>query len=278
MLFEQQTINCRGQLLDLSEPLVMAILNLTPDSFYDGGAYKSDLQILNRAEQCYSEGAALLDVGGMSSRPGAEIIPPEEELRRVIPSIIAIKKRFPEFIISIDTLSSKVALEAVDAGATIVNDISGGRYDQEMIPTVAELKCPYILMHMQGTPATMQQAPVYDDVCETVLRFFAERIDLCRKAGILDVIIDPGFGFGKTLAHNYELLSNLELFRILELPILAGISRKSMICKALDIRPEQAGNGTTALHMVCLQQGARILRVHDVREALEVIKLWKLLV
>jgi dihydropteroate synthase len=195
----------------------------------------------------------------------------------VIPSILAIQKRFPDFQISIDTLSSKVALEAVAAGASIVNDISGGCYDEQMIPTVADLKCPYILMHMPGTPATMQQAPVYDDVCETVLRFFADRIALCRKAGILDVIIDPGFGFGKTMAQNYELLRNLELFRVLELPILTGISRKSMTYKPLGVGPEQALNATTALHMVCLQQGARILRVHDVREAMEVIKLWKLL-
>jgi dihydropteroate synthase len=256
----------------------MAILNLTPDSFYDGGVYQSDKQMLAKVDQFISEGATIIDIGGMSSRPGAEIISPEEEMKRVLPSILQIKKQFPETIISIDTLSAKVAEAAVEAGASIVNDISAGRFDEAMIPLVGTLKTPYIAMHMLRTPATMQQAPEYDDVCETVLRFFIERIALCRKAGIKDVILDPGFGFGKTVAHNYELLRNMELFRVLELPILAGISRKSMIYKPLEIKAEEALNGTTALHMVCLQQGARILRVHDVKEAVETVKLWKLMV
>ncbi|MFK7806733.1 MAG: dihydropteroate synthase [Saprospiraceae bacterium] len=276
MLYEQQTINCRGRLLDLSQPVVMAILNLTPDSFYDGGVYQSDNQVLSQVERFLSEGATIIDVGGMSSRPGAEIISSEEELQRVIPSIEQIIKRFPEAILSIDTLSSKVAKAAVESGARIVNDISAGRHDEDMIPLVGQLKTPYVAMHMQHTPKTMQEAPIYDDVCETVMRFLIERIDLCRKAGILDVIIDLGFGFGKTVEHNYELLRNMEAFKILEVPILAGLSRKSMICKPLKVNPKDALNGTTALHMVALQQGARILRVHDVREAMEVIKLWQL--
>jgi len=274
MLYEQQTLNCRGRLLDLSKPVVMAILNLTPDSFYDGGEYQSDKQILTKVDQFISEGATIIDVGGMSSRPGAEIISPEEEMKRVIPSIIQIKKNFPKAIVSIDTLSAKVANAAVEEGASIVNDISAGRFDEGMIPLVGTLKTPYIAMHMLRNPATMQQAPEYDDVCETVLRFFIERVALCRKAGIKDVVLDPGFGFGKTIAHNYELLRNMELFRVLELPILAGISRKSMVYKPLEIKPVDALNGTTALHMICLQQGARILRVHDVKEAVEVIELW----
>lgn len=277
MLFEQQTINCRGHLVDLSSPIVMAILNLTPDSFYDGGVYSSDKEVLTKVEQFLKEGASILDIGGMSSRPGAEITSPEEEIKRVLPSINQINKEFPGAIISIDTLSSKVAKSAVEAGARVVNDISAGRFDEEMIPMVGKLKTPYVAMHMLNTPATMQQSPEYEDVCETVLRFFIDRLALCREAGILDVILDPGFGFGKTVEHNYELLKNMELFRVLELPILAGISRKSMIYKPLEIKPKEALNGTTALHMICLQQGARILRVHDVKEAVETITLWKML-
>ncbi len=272
MLFEQQTINCRGQLLDLSRPLVMGILNLTPDSFFDGGRYTTDSQLLRRVEQMLEEGAAIIDVGGMSSRPGAAIIPPEEELKRVTGPIQQICNRFPEAVLSIDTLSSEVAREAVEAGAKIVNDISAGRHDTGMISTVAALRCPFIAMHMLGQPATMQQSPEYEDVVETVFTFFAERLTHLRKAGILDVILDPGFGFGKTLAHNLELLQNLSVFRILELPLLVGISRKSMVCKLLDVSPKDALNGTTALHMIALRAGARILRVHDVREAMEAVK------
>ena len=277
MLFQQQTINCRGKLLDLSEPVVMGILNLTPDSFYDGGIYVSDNQILKRVEQMLEEGAAIIDIGGMSSRPGAKIISPEEELKRVIGPISQIHQQFPNAILSIDTLSAKVANEAVHAGATIVNDISAGRFDESMIETVSQLKVPYIVMHMLGLPATMQQTPQYDDVIESVLSFFTERIGVLRTAGILDIILDPGFGFGKTLDHNYELLRHMEVFRILELPILAGVSRKSMIYKALNINSKEALNGTTALNMIALQQGARILRVHDVKEAVEVIRLFKLI-
>lgn len=270
------SLNCCGRLLDLSTPVVMGILNLTPDSFYDGGRLRSVDDVLRQADSMLSEGAVLLDVGGASSRPGAEPVAEDEELRRVIPAIEALKQQFPTALISIDTWRSGVAQAALQAGAVLVNDISGGRFDPELFGVVAREKCPYLLMHMQGDPQTMQKAPAYTDVVQEVLDFFIAKVGALRAVGISDIVLDPGFGFGKSVQHNYRLLQAIGDFsRILKLPVLAGLSRKSMICKVLQVKPAQALNGTTALHMVALQQGARILRVHDVREAVEVIRLWE---
>ncbi|GAB4497898.1 MAG: dihydropteroate synthase [Saprospiraceae bacterium] len=275
---QQTTLNCRGQLLDLSRPLVMGILNVTPDSFFDGGRYSGKDAALKQAEKMLSEGAAILDIGGASSRPGAAEISEKEEFERVVPVIEVIKSHFSEAIISIDTWRASVAKAAIEAGASMVNDISGGQFDGKMFETVAALGTPYILMHMQGTPATMQQNPHYEDVVTEVLDFFIKKIEKLRALGVKDIVLDPGFGFGKTVEHNYQLLKNLHVFgSVTGLPVLAGISRKSMICKVLKVNPEHALNGTTALHIVALQQGAKILRVHDVREAVEVIKLWETL-
>lgn len=267
-------INCRGRLLDLSAPVVMGILNRTPDSFYDGGKLDAPDAVLHQAEKMLSEGAALLDIGGASSRPGAQEVPEEEEMRRILPAIEVVLKHYPDAILSVDTWRASVAHAALDAGAAIINDISAGAWDKDMYPTVAKMGSPYILMHMQGTPRTMQQAPEYTDVVQEVLDFFIQEVGMLRALGVRDIVLDPGFGFGKTVEHNYALLKNMDVFSsVLGLPVLAGISRKSMICKVLGVKPEQALNGTTALHVVALQQGARILRVHDVREAVEVVRI-----
>ena len=275
MIHQQQTINCKGRLLDLSTPIVMGVLNLTPDSFFDGGQFNSEKAILTQVERMLTEGASIIDIGGMSSRPGANIVSVDQELKRVMPTLKLMVKQFPEAIISIDTIHSQIARQTVEAGASIVNDISGGNIDAEMIPTIGDLGVPYILMHMKGRPVDMQDGVAYDDVVQEVLNYFVEKIGALRSVGVKDIILDPGFGFGKTQAHNYELLKNISVFKILELPLLIGLSRKSMIYKLLDSSPAEALNGTTALHMVALQQGARILRVHDVREAWEVVQLWK---
>ncbi len=274
MLHQITTLNLGGRLLSLEQPVVMGILNVTPDSFYDGGRYQSKDRLLAQVDKMLTEGAAIIDVGGMSSRPGAEIIGEEEELRRVINSIDLIRKVHPQALISVDTIRARVAAEAVSAGANMVNDISAGRIDEKMYETVAELKVPYILMHMQNQPADMQVRPEYGDVVQEILDFFIAQIGKLRSLGVLDIVVDPGFGFGKTVEHNYQLLNNLHVFKILDVPVLAGISRKSMICKVLKIKPDNALNGTTALHMVALQQGARILRVHDVKPAVETIQLY----
>ncbi len=274
MLHPQQTLRCGHQLLDLSEPQVMGILNITPDSFFDGGKYQSVQAAVDRAGRMLEEGAAILDVGGMSSRPGAEIISPEEELERVLPVLDGLHAAFPQAPLSIDTIRAEVARQAVRAGACMINDISAGRYDPGLFAAVAELNVPYILMHMQGEPKTMQRGPAYKDVVLEVLDFFLENVAKLRALGVVDILLDPGFGFGKTVAHNYRLLQELRTFQMLDCPILAGLSRKSMICRVLEVAPAQALNGTTALHMVALQQGARLLRVHDVREARQVIRLW----
>ncbi len=271
------TLNCKGRLLSLEQPLVMGILNVTPDSFYDGGRYAGVDAALFQASAMLEEGAAILDIGGMSSRPGAEILSSEMELQRVLPVVEAIVQRFPEAVLSIDTIHSKTAKVCVEAGAAIVNDISGGRLDGEMFQMVAELDVPYVLMHMKGVPGNMQGQAVYEDVAAEVLDFFIEGIGRLRALGVKDILLDPGFGFGKTVAHNFRLLNNLHAFQITGCPLLAGISRKSMIWKTLKITPEAALNGTTALHVVALQQGARILRVHDVRPAVETIRLWETL-
>ncbi len=272
------TINCNGSLMDLSTPRVMGILNVTPDSFHDGGRYEDIAAILQRAEQMVSEGADIIDIGGMSSKPGSQIISVEEELARVIAPIQALRAKFPATILSIDTVHAAVAEEAVKHGVSIVNDISAGAIDKNMIHTVAKLQVPYIMMHMQGTPETMQVAPSYHNVVTEVMDYLIARLQLCREAGIKDVVIDPGFGFGKTNEHNFSLLRRLSLLKTLDVPILAGLSRKSMITKTLGIKNADALNGTTALNMAALMNGANILRVHDVKVAKETILLYQAMV
>ncbi|PHN02936.1 dihydropteroate synthase [Flavilitoribacter nigricans] len=277
MIHPKTTINCAGKLLDLSRPVVMGILNINDDSFYRGSRVTGIEKILETAGQMLAEGAAILDIGGMSSRPGAVVIDADEELERVLPAIETIHREFPDAILSIDTIRSKIAREAVAAGASIVNDISAGKFDADLYPTLAELQVPYVLMHMQKRPENMQEAPVYENVVQEILDFLIREVDALRQLGVKDIVIDPGFGFGKSVEHNYEILRSLHVFQMLDVPILAGISRKSMISKPLGVNSEHALNGTTALHMIALQQGARILRVHDVAPAMEVIKLWELL-
>lgn len=251
----------------------MGILNATPDSFYNQGRDSDTDSLLRNAERMLADGATILDIGGASTKPGSELITAEEELQRVIPVIEAIIKRFPEAWLSVDTYNAPVAKASVEAGASIINDVSSGRIDQSMLETVAALHVPYIAMHMQGVPATMQQKPHYDNVTMEVLDNLRNTCDTSTSLGITDIIIDPGFGFGKTLEHNYELLRNMHTLRMLGKPILAGLSRKGMIWRALGTSPEEALNGTTALNMLALVQGANILRVHDVKEAVEVIRL-----
>lgn len=272
--YPKATINCRGRLLDLTNPKVMGIVNLTPDSFYDGGTHGTNKHILNRIETMLENGADIIDIGGYSSRPGAKHIEPKEEIKRVIPTIKQIAKTFPNAILSIDTFRSLVAEQALDSGASIVNDISAGEMDPEMPVLIAKEKIPYIIMHMQGAPQTMQLDPVYENVTNDILSYFYTKIKKMQETGINDLIIDPGFGFGKTLNHNYELLHNLQEFMQLKKPVLVGLSRKSMIYKKLNINPNEALNGTTALNMFSLLNGANILRVHDVKQAKETIDLF----
>jgi dihydropteroate synthase len=274
MLYEQTTLNCRGILLDLATPIVMGVLNTTPDSFFINSRVADEKAILTLAERMITEGVSILDIGGMSSRPGAAIIDEGEEMRRVLPAIEAVAKRFPAAIISIDTVRAGVARAAVEAGAAIVNDISAGSLDEALFSTVAELQTPYILMHMKAKPETMQQEAVYEDVTLDILDFFIQKVGILRGLGVKDIVIDTGFGFGKTLEQNYELLRKLSVFKILDCPILVGLSRKTMIWKALDITPDAALNGTTAANILALMGGAKILRVHDVREAVETIKIF----
>jgi len=270
----QTTLQSKGRILNLAHPLVMGILNATPDSFYTKGKDSDKDGLLKIAEKMIRDGATILDIGGATTKPGAALISPAEELDRVIPAIELIHKNFPDVWLSADTYNAAVAKEAVAAGVSIINDVSAGRFDTDMLHTVAALKVPYIAMHMQGTPQTMQQDPQYTDVVTEVRDYLKDVTAQCYKAGIADVIIDPGFGFGKTLEHNFSLLNDLHTFRMLGKPVLAGLSRKSMICKALKVNPGHALNGSTALHMAALQQGASILRVHDVKEAMEVITLF----
>ncbi|MBD0833195.1 dihydropteroate synthase [Aestuariibaculum sediminum] len=267
------TINCKGQLIDLSSPKVMGILNITPDSFYDGGKHKNASDILTHVETMLSEGATFIDVGAYSSRPNADFVSEDEELKRITPIIELILNSFPDTLLSIDTFRSKVATQAVNMGAAIINDISAGLLDENMLPTIAQLRVPYIMMHMRGTPQNMQQFTKYDHLVQDILSYFSERMSNAKALGIIDVIIDPGFGFSKTLEQNYELLNHLERFKITEKPILVGVSRKSMIYKQLRITPQEALNGTSVLNTVALQKGAHILRVHDVKEAMESIRL-----
>ncbi|MDG1398693.1 MAG: dihydropteroate synthase [Polaribacter sp.] len=267
------TINCKGKLIDLSSPKVMGILNITPDSFYDGGRFKDEVSILNQVDKMLTEGATFIDVGAYSSRPGAKHISEQEELKRIVPVINLLIKKYPESIISVDTFRSKIAKETIHAGAAIVNDISGGNMDTKMFQTVADLQVPYILMHMLGTPKNMQQNPVYNDVIKDIISFFASKIYTLHELKLNDVIIDVGFGFGKTVNQNYQILKDLELFKILDAPILAGISRKSMLYKTLGISAKEALNATTSANTIALLNGVNILRVHDVKEAIEAVKI-----
>jgi dihydropteroate synthase len=270
---KKNTINVNGKIVSLQEPLVMGILNCTPDSFYDGGKNNTPESSLKLVAQMVEEGVSIIDVGGYSSRPNAKEISPEEEIRRVIPIIELINEKFPEIIISIDTFRAEVANKAIESGASIINDISAGNLDKEMFETVANLQVPYIMMHMRGTPQNMQQNTDYKNITEEIIAYFSTKINTLRKMGVNDIIIDPGFGFAKTLDQNYELLQKLSYFNVLELPILAGISRKSMIYKLLDTTSENSLNGTAVLNTIALMKGASILRVHDVKQAIETIKL-----
>ena len=267
-------INAGGKLFDLEIPRVMGILNITPDSFYSGSLYNTNDEILQAAKRMLKDGADILDVGGYSSRPGAKDISAEEEHNRVLKAIKLINREFPEAIISVDTFRAEIAREAiVECGASIINDISGGAADINMFEVVRSLNVPYIMMHMKGDPRTMQNKPVYEDIVADILKWFGERIFNLKSAGVKDIIIDPGFGFGKTIEHNFELLRRLGDFSIAGLPVLVGISRKSMIWKTLDIDADRALNGTTAINAIALFNGADILRVHDVKEAVQTIKL-----
>jgi dihydropteroate synthase len=267
------TLNCKGKLLVIEKPLVMGIVNATPDSFYDQQLNKGTDGIITLADKMISEGADIIDIGGQSTRPGSERVSPEEEMERVLPVIQMLSEKYPGCIISIDTYYSEVAKEAINFGASIVNDISAGDIDAAMLQTVAQFNVPYICMHMKGAPDNMQQHATYNDVAKEVLDFFISKIEECKGAGIKDIIIDPGFGFAKTITHNFTLLKNLAVFEMLDKPILAGLSRKSTIYRTLEITANQALNGTTVLNTLAVLNGASILRVHDVREAKETIKL-----
>ena len=267
------SINCKEKTINLDEPIIMGILNLTPDSFFDGGRYSNEGSIIDQVNTMEYEGATIIDVGGHSTRPQAEDVSEEEELKRVLPIVKLIQSNFADLIISIDTFRSNIAKQCIDAGADIINDISGGNMDSNMFKTVAELKVPYVLTHLQGTPQTMQQNPSYTNVLEDVKNYFQEKIKQLNNLGVNDIILDPGFGFGKTVEHNFQLLKNLKEVKSFGLPLLAGVSRKSMINKVIGTPPKEALNGTTVLNTIALQNGANILRVHDVKEAKEVIQL-----
>ncbi|UYW02183.1 dihydropteroate synthase [Flavobacterium agricola] len=267
------TINCKGKLMSFDEPKVMGILNITPDSFFDGGKYKSDADFLNQTEKMLTEGAAIIDVGAYSSRPDAVFVSEQEEIERLIPIVSAITQRFPEAVLSIDTFRAQVAQAAIDAGAAIINDIAAGLLDDNMLAVVGKNKVPYIMMHMRGNPQTMKDLHQYEDITKEMIQYFSERIAAAHAHQITDIIIDPGFGFSKTTDQNYEVLNNLDVFHILEYPILSALSRKSMIYKFLGTKPAEALNGTTVLHTISLLKGAKLLRAHDVKEAVECIKL-----
>ena len=266
-------INCNGNLIDLSTPKVMGILNVTPNSFYDGGKHKEINSIIHQVDKMLSEGADFIDIGAYSSKPSAEFVSEEEEIKRLVHIIKELVETFPTIILSVDTFRANVAEASVENGVAIVNDISAGLLDDKMLETVADLKVPYIMMHMRGNPQTMQSLTDYNDIVKEMIFYFSERIKKARSFGISDIIIDPGFGFAKTLEQNYEVLHKMELFSMLELPLLAGISKKTMIYKVLEKTPQEALNGTSVLNTIALQKGAKILRVHDVKEAVECIKL-----
>ncbi|ALM50385.1 dihydropteroate synthase [Flavobacterium psychrophilum] len=267
-------INCKGTLVDLSVPRIMGILNCTPDSFFDGGSYKNESDFLKQAEKLLSDGADFIDIGAYSSKPNADFVSEEEEVARMVPVVELVLKHFPDTLISVDTFRAAIAKAAVESGAAIVNDIAAGMLDDKMLETVGKLKVPYIMMHMRGTPQTMVNLTQYDDIVQEMLQYFGERIDAARHFAIDDIIVDPGFGFAKTLAQNYEVLNKMELFQMTGLPILAGMSRKSMIYKLLGTTPQEALNGTTVLNTLALSKGATLLRVHDVKEAVETVKIY----
>jgi len=267
-------MNCKGQLIDLSTPKVMGILNITPNSFFDGGKYKNEGELLERVGKMLNEGASFIDVGAYSSKPNAEFVSEEEEISRIVPVVNLLQKHFKDIILSIDTFRAGVAKVCIENGAAIINDISAGMLDDKMLETIAKFQVPFIMMHMKGTPQTMQTLTQYDDIVKEMLFYFSERIATARTFGINDLIIDPGFGFAKTLEQNYTVMQKMELFQMLELPLLIGISRKSMIYKELDTNAEMALNGTTVLNTIALTKGAKILRVHDVKEAMECIRLF----
>jgi len=271
---QSKYINVNGFLLDLSSPCVMGILNVTPDSFYAGSRMQTEIDITHRIEQIVGEGAGIIDVGAYSSRPNAENVSPAEEMERLRMGLGILRKVQPDAVVSVDTFRADVARMCVEEyGVAIINDIAAGEMDGDMFRTVADLNVPYIMMHMQGTPQNMQQNPHYDNLLKEVFMYFARKVQQLRDLGVKDIILDPGFGFGKTVEHNYELLAHLEEFRIFELPLLAGVSRKSMIHRLLGTTPQEALNGTTVLDTICLLKGADILRVHDVREAVETVKI-----
>ena len=268
-------INCKGTLLNFDYPKVMGILNITPDSFFDGGNYKSDAEFLNQTEKMLQQGAAIIDVGAYSSRPDAKFVTEQEELQRLLPVLEQLVNHFPDAIFSIDTFRAKVADNALQTGATIINDISAGLLDDQMLEVVGKHKAPYIMMHMRGTPQTMKDLTQYNDVVKEMIYYFSERVAAANQHQISDIIIDPGFGFSKTIDQNYEVLQKLSLFQQLGYPVLAALSRKSMIYKFLETTPQQALNGTSVLHTIALLNGAQLLRAHDVKEAIETIKLVK---
>lgn len=260
-------------MLDVNMPLVMGILNVTPDSFFDGGKFNDQTNIVNQVERMLADGAAIIDIGAVSSKPGAELVSEEEEIARLIPAVNLIHKEFPHAVLSVDTFRSSVAMLAIEKGASIINDISAGAVDKNMFAAIASLQVPYLIMHMQGTPQTMQLNPVYKNVTLEVMQFFVQQLKVLRGLGVKDVLIDPGFGFGKTTEHNYKLLQDLKSFQLFNCPVVVGVSRKGMINKVIDTKPEEALNGTTAVNTIALMNGANILRVHDVKEAVEAIKI-----
>ncbi|BDU25854.1 dihydropteroate synthase [Flavobacterium sp. GSB-24] len=269
------TINCKGELIDLSIPKVMGILNVTPNSFFDGGKYKNEDEIISQIDKMISEGAAFIDIGAYSSKPSAEFVSEQEEIDRIVPAIELILKHFPKALLSIDTFRAEVAKASIESGAAIINDIAAGELDDKMFDVIAKYNVPYIMMHMRGNPQTMQSLTRYDDIIKEMLFYFSEKVKKARALGINDLILDPGFGFAKTTDQNYEVMQKMELFNVLELPILVGISRKSMIYKTLNNTAQEALNGTTFLNTIALTKGAKILRVHDVKEAVECVALFE---
>ena len=267
------TIKLKERLLDLSGPMIMGILNVTPDSFYDGGFYDNQKKVIDQVEKMINDGASIIDIGGYSSRPGADNISPEVELARVLPIVKLIKERFSKILISIDTFRSEVAKQCVENGADIINDISGGSLDSKMFETVAKLNVPYIIMHMRGNPSNMMDKTDYENIIEEMENYFSKKIELAKSFGVNDIIIDPGFGFAKTTKQNFDILKNLTYLKKLDKPLLVGVSRKSMIYKTLNLSPIDSLNGSTVLHTISLMKGANIIRVHDVKEANECIRL-----
>ncbi|MDR3273483.1 MAG: dihydropteroate synthase [Flavobacteriaceae bacterium] len=271
------TLNVNGELIDLQKTQIAGILNVTEDSFFDGGRYFSESQALKQTEKLLADGADFIDIGGQSTRPGSKFLHADEELKRLIPVIKAVKKEFPQARISVDTFWAKVAEETVNEGVGMINDISGGQIDEKMFETIGRLKVPYVLMHLRGTPQTMGQFTNYEDLILEIDRYFSQKINQLRKFGVNDILLDPGFGFSKTTEQNYELMKNLEQLNMFGLPLYLGISRKGMIWKPLNITPDEALTGTAVLNFYALQKGAKFLRVHDVKEARQVIKIWDML-